>query len=252
MGSVATFLDGRSKPSDDASLDSFSDRVWRLLDRIDCRLAESDEEREAIFRLRYDAYMRDGTITSNAANSFSDPFDEVGNVYIFGVYFDGVLVSSVRIHVASKEHPDFPSLEVFPELLQPEIEAGKVVVDPTRFVTDESFARLHRGLPYATLRLAGMAAHHFNAEHLLAAVRVEHQAFYRRIFRPRLISDPRPYPHLAKPISLMTINYPSIEDDVYRRFPFFRSTFAERRMLFERGRSSLLPGRTSPNQTMPP
>jgi len=102
------------------------------LDRIDCRRADSDEERETIFRLRYQAYLRDGSISANSTKSFSDPYDEMGNVFLFGLYIDGDLASSVRIHVASKDQPVFPSLEVFPDILRPELDAGKVIVDPTR------------------------------------------------------------------------------------------------------------------------
>ena len=42
------------------------------------------------------------------------------------------------------------------------------------------------------------------------------------------------YPLLAKPISLMTVDASTVADQVYNRYPFFRSTFFERRMLFER------------------
>ncbi len=237
MGPVAKYLNGRSTFSDDASSEpSFSDRVAQLLDRIDYRLADSDEQREAIFRLRYEAYLRDGGIYPNSSGSFSDRYDKTGNVYLFGVYIDDELAGSIRIHVISKEHPDCPSLEAFPDFLQPELDAGNVIVDSTRFVSDESLSRVHRGLPYATLRLSGMAARYFNADYLLAAVRVEHQAFYRRVFRYELVCEARPYPGLAKQLSLMTVHYPTFEDRVHRRYPFFRSTFFERRMLFEPSR----------------
>jgi hypothetical protein len=76
--------------------------------------------------------MRDGTITANASGTFSDHYDDTDNVYLFGLYIDGELASSIRIHVATREHPYFPTLEVFPEYLQPQLDAGKVIVDPTR------------------------------------------------------------------------------------------------------------------------
>jgi hypothetical protein len=213
--------------------ETFSDRVARLLDRIDCRLAESDAEREAIFRLRYQSYLREGAISPNFSRTFSDPYDQSENVWLFGLYLDGELASSIRIHVASRECPRFPGLDVFPDLLQPELDAGKVIVDPTRFVTDRRLSKLHRGLPYVTLRLCWLAADYFEADHFLVAIRAEHQAYYRRTFQHRLLCGPRPYPLLAKPISLMTVRYPDVADEVHRRYPFFRSTFFERRMLFE-------------------
>ena len=75
---------------------------------------------------------------------------------------------------------------------------------------------------------------HFQAEHTLAAVRPEHQAFYKRTFKYRSLSGPRPYPLLSKPITLMTSDYREVSDYVYRRYPFFHSSHFERRMLFER------------------
>ncbi|MBO0756065.1 MAG: hypothetical protein J2P54_09405, partial [Bradyrhizobiaceae bacterium] len=64
-------------------------------------------------------------------------------------------------------------------------------------------------------------------------VRAEHQAFYKRTFGHRSICGPRPYPLLSKPITLMTVRQAAAADQVYRRYPFYRSTFFERRMLFE-------------------
>ena len=101
--------------------------------------------------------MRDGAISPNCSRMFSDPYDEKGNVYLFGFYIDDELASSIRVHIASKEHPAFTSLEAFSDFLQPELDAGKVIVDTTRFVTDENFSRLYRALPYATMRIAGVA-----------------------------------------------------------------------------------------------
>jgi hypothetical protein len=214
--------------------EKFSDHVTTLLDRIDCRHADTAQEREAIFRLRYDAYLREGTIFPNSSKSFSDVYDETHNVYLFGLYLDGELASSIRIHIGSRQHPHFPSLDVFADVLQPKLDAGKVIIDATRFVVDEKLSRRYRALPYATIRLNWMAAGYFQNGYSLAAVRPEHQAFYQRTFNLELICEGRPYPHLAKPICLLASDYLSVADYVHQRFPFFRSTFFERRMLFER------------------
>ena len=185
-----------------------------------------------IFRLRYRAYRRDGAIPQNSFRTFSDPYDEKGNGFLFGFYIDGELASSIRVHVASKDNPHFTSFEVFSDYLQPELAAGKVVVDATRFVTDETFSQLYRALPYATMRVAGMACQYSGADQLLAAVRMEHQAFYRRVFHHYVVCGARPYPGLTKPLSLMTVHYPTFVDQVHQRYPFFRSTLVEQQMLF--------------------
>ena len=64
--------------------------------------------------------------------------------------------------------------------------------------------------------------------------RKEHQAFYRRVLRLSPVCEPRPYPTLVKPLGLMTTHYPSVRDAILQSYPFFRSTFFERRKLFER------------------
>jgi N-acyl-L-homoserine lactone synthetase len=220
---------------------SFTERASHLLANIDYRRADTAEQRQAIFRLRYEAYTREGAIPPNADKTFSDAYDDSDNAYLFGLYFQGQLASSLRLHVACKEQATFPSLDVFPDYLLPERKAGKVIVDSTRFVADEALARRHRGLPYITLRLCVLAAEYFGVDQLLAPVRVEHQAFYRRAFSHRVVCEARPYPRLAKPISLMTVHFPSVADDWYRRYPFFHSTPAERRRLFERSHASTAP-----------
>jgi hypothetical protein len=236
MGSAAVALasaEARSAPRPEPQ-NLLANRVSELLHRLDCRVAETAEEREPIFRLRYEAYLREGAIAPNATSLFTDPYDDLPNARIFGLYLDGALASSIRIHVTSAAHADFPSYHVFEDLLDPELAAGRVIVDPTRFVTNKALSQLNPGLPYATLRLCWLASEHFSAEHFLVAIRTEHQAFYRRTFRHRLICDARPYPLLAKPISLMTVNVAQVAEQVYQRYPFFRSTYFERRVLFER------------------
>jgi hypothetical protein len=224
------------QPQYPGAASSFSDRVSELLSKIDCKLAETSDLREAIFRLRYKAYRREEAVPQNPSKTFSDAYDEKGNGFLFGFFIDGELASSIRVHVASKEHPDFTSFEVFPDYLQPELAAGKIVVDTTRFVTDERLSRLYRALPYVTIRVAGMACEYFRADQLLAAVRREHQAFYRRVFHHHVVCEPRPYPGLTIPLSLMTVHFPSFVEEVHNRFPFFRSTLTEQQMLFGRGR----------------
>ena len=151
---------------------------------MDYRRAETAEEREAIFRLRYQAYLREGAIAPSPSERFADPLDEAANAWIFGVYVDGELASSIRLHVASRQSPDLPALNVFSDLLSPEIGAGKTIIDPTRFVADRSASRRYPELCYVTTRLAWLASEYFHTSLLLATVRAEHQAFYRRRVRP--------------------------------------------------------------------
>lgn len=209
------------------------ERGIELLDQIDYRLAETDEDKDAIYRLRYRAYLQEGAISANREQRVTDRFDEMANSWNIGVYFDGALASSLRISIASLGNPDTPSMAVFPETLGPELEKGKVIVDPTRFVADPSPHSRFMELPYMTLRLAYVACEYFHADIGLASVRAEHQPFYRRLFLQALC-PPRAYPGLIKPIGLMAIDFPSMRDKVFARYPFLRSSLFERRKMFER------------------
>ena len=220
---------------------SFADSVLNLVEVVDYRRAGTSEEREEIYRLRYEAYREEDAIEPNATKRFSDRFDDLDNAYIFGVYYQGELASSIRLNIATIAHPELPALNVFSDILMLEIEAGRVVVDPTRFVVDPKIARAAPKISYATVRLGWLACEFFNAHHGLATVRVEHQAFYKRLFGHQVLAEAREYPTLRKPISLMSLKFQEEKARVVRRYPFLRSTYFERRMLFERGSAAAIP-----------
>jgi hypothetical protein len=203
-----------------------------LLERVDVRLTTAPAERDGIFRLRYAAYLREEAIAPNPCERFDDQFDASSNGFMFGVYVDGELASSIRLHVGSGTYPELPALGTFADLLAPELVRGTIIVDPTRFVADRAASRRHPELCYVTTRLAVLGAEHFDANLLLATVRAEHQAFYRRVFGHRLICEPRHYPSLSKPICLMALDYGKARERLLQRHPFLRSTMFERRTLF--------------------
>ena len=221
-----------------------ADRGIQLLDRIDYRLMETRAERDVIYRLRYRAYLKEGAIEPNPDHKITDRFDDMPNSWIFGVYLDGVLASSIRLSISSPEHPLCPSVDVFQDYLQPEVDQGKVMVDPTRFVADPEIAGQFPELPYLTLRLCFVACSFFHADLGLATVRAEHRTFYTRLFNHQPLSPPRLYPGLIKPICLMAVDFPASREKVFTRYPYLRSSYFERRMLFERRSGTATPALT--------
>ena len=205
------------------------------LDQVDYRLAHSPEQKDEIYRLRYRAYLREGAIKPSADGRVIDQFEDAPNAWTFGVYFQGELYSSIRVSVLTSEWRMSPSVELFGDVLHPELDKGKVIIDSTRFVAEPERARNFPELPYVTVRLGSMAGVHFNADHGLAIVRPEHQAFYRRVFLHETWCEPRTYPGLVKPVGLMAAHLPTVRDRVLARYPFLRSSAFERRTLFDRG-----------------
>lgn len=221
-------------PEAERDYKSLPDRLLDLLDHVDYRVAVTDADREEIFRVRYDAYRREGAIGPRFDQRLSDRYDDLDNTTIVGMYVDGELATTIRVSVVTREFPECPANEVFSDILAPYLEAGKVLIDPTRHATKEEFFRRYPGMmPYLTIRAPWMIAEYHRADAILAWVRPEHRAFYRRTFGSKQIGEARQFPTLLRPQCLTYGEYRLVRDDVQRRFPSFRSSAFERRMLVE-------------------
>ena len=211
----------------------FADRVLRMLERVEHRPARTQGEREAIYRLRYDAYRRENYIEPREDGLLYDSaYDEAPNCWIIGTYIDGELASSLRIHVAERETDILPDGVVFSDVVAPHLKQGRIIVDPTRFATNFDFSRRFPEMPYLTLRPGWMAGAHFHTDYIISTMRVEHQAYYRRVFGYELWGEPRTYPVVNRKVACMGFDYFMQKDRVEGRYPFFRSTPEERERLF--------------------
>lgn len=205
-----------------------------LFDRVDYRIVETAEEKDRIYALRYRAYLHGGLILPSESQRVSDRYDDAPNAWTFGIYVDGELCSSVRLHILTPEWRMSYATELFGDLLHPRLDQGEVFVDPARFVADPVKHQRFPELPYLTVRLAYLACDYFNANTGLAVVRPEHQAFYRRVFLQETIAEPRSFPNVLKKVGLMACDFRIVRERVMTRFPIMRSSAFERRMLFDR------------------
>jgi hypothetical protein len=126
-------------------------RIGQLSDfskRVTCRLARSYAERDAIFKLRYQAYLRAGSISQNSFGRHIEPADHAANAYLMGLYVDRRLVSSLRLQVGSATTPNFSSLELFPHAFEPILRDNKTVVDMGGVAGDGQLARSYVWLPF--------------------------------------------------------------------------------------------------------
>ncbi|WP_315919046.1 N-acyl amino acid synthase FeeM domain-containing protein [Mesorhizobium sp. SP-1A] len=220
----------------------FVRNVMDLLEHVEYRRCESGEDLEAVYRLRYEAFHTHGLLDTIVEQKLVDRLDEARNCYCFGVFMDGELVSTVRLHHLTLETPDAPIMTVFGDRLWPRLASGETFVDPSRLAIDPQLSSRFRALPYVTLRLAVIANTYFDVTSCISMIREEHTAFYHRVFGSEQNGDPRLYPPFTMPIyfyeSVCAVNMaPTLE-----RFPFFRSTAFERRMLFAKApRGELAP-----------
>ena len=89
-------------------------------------------------------------------------------------------------------------------------------------------------LPTWQKDLLGKELVELGADYCLIPASADHVSFYQRIFGLTPVGEPRPYPQLSTPIYLMRANVAELWDGLIEKYPVFRSTFTERRMMFER------------------
>ena len=209
-------------------------RGGALFDRVDYRPIETPEDKDQLYLMRYRAYLHGGLILPSESLRVSDRYDDAPNALTFGIFVDGELCSSIRLHLLTPERRTSYSTELFGDVLHPRLDRGEVFIDPARFVADPEKAQRFPELPYLTVRLVFLACEYFNADTGLALVRAEHQAFYRRVFLNETIAEPRAFPNVTKKVALMATDFRIVRERVLTRFPIMRSSAFERRMLFQR------------------
>jgi hypothetical protein len=208
-------------------------RGGALFERVDYRRIETPEEKDQLYVMRYKAYRQGGLIPPSESERYSDRYDDALGAMTFGVYVDGELCSSIRLHVLTSERRMSCTTDLFGDVLHPRLDKGEVFIDPARFVADPGKAQRFPELPYLTVRLVFLACEYFNADTGLALVRPAHQGFYRRVFLNETIAEPRPFPNALAKVALMASDFRNVRERVLTRFPIMRSSAFERRMLFE-------------------
>lgn len=215
-----------------APISRFAGSLIDLMDRVEYSRVRMDVTDNPVYRLRYEAYRREEFVPFNDTGIVTDDLDGTANAFCYGIYIDGELVSSIRIHHLTPDERHSPSMKTHPDVLTPLLDKGQTFIDPSRFTADYEASLAYPALPFLTLRIAVMATDYFNTTGCLALVRREHAAFYRRVFGAIEIGDTREYPGLTFPVVLYDSNAAINLQQIYRRFPFFRSTRSEQHLLF--------------------
>jgi hypothetical protein len=217
----------------DGAPSSFSDRVLRFLERVEYRIARTDSDREAAFRLRYDAYLRNDLLEQRADRRIFDPrYDVADNTWITLTFVDGELAATTRLNLGIGEDAILPSLAVYPDAVAPRLNAGFVLLETTRLAANIRISASNPELAYIAVRPGYMAAAHFDIDFAVASPRREHMAFYRRVFQFVLWCEPRPYPGLTAKFGCMGMDFREMRARVEERYAFFKSDPAEREALF--------------------
>lgn len=212
----------------------FNRSMMALLEKVEYRRCDSGEDIEAICRLRYDAFVPAGVIDPNPTRLYADDYDYSPNAFTFGVYFEGRLASTLRIHHITKEAPFGPAMRMFSDVIQPMLDRGETIVHPCQFAALPEVTSLALAMPYLTMRLTVVANSYFKSTKCAGVIREEHASFYERIFEAQRIGEPRQFPYFNPWLSLFMSDRAISSERILARFPFLRSSPVEQRMLFQR------------------
>jgi hypothetical protein len=221
-------------------LPRFSDRVLRLMENVEHRIATTDNERDAVFRLRYEAYVRNGLMEQRLDRKlFDERYDNAANAWTAMTFVDGELAGSVRVSMGAGADADLPCVRVYPDVAKPRLIGGATAVEYTRLSAKLSLSSAFPELVYVIMRPGYMAADHFCADLAVATPRLEHMPFYRRTFEFTEWCEPRPYPGLTAKFACMGVDFQRARARVEARYPFYKSAPRERDALFGRRRREI-------------
>jgi hypothetical protein len=225
--------EGSMSGAPETSPRSFSDRVLRLLERVKHRVAKTPADREAAFRLRFEAYQKIGFLLRSDDDELYDRrYDDDANAWITTTFVDGELAGTVRVNIGSGANAILPGIQVFADALAPRLSAGQVIAEFTRLAARLSLSGAYPELAYIIMRPAFMAAEHFDADWAVGSPRVEHIAFYQRVFGATVWRSPRDYPGLTAKLACVGADYRTARQLIESRYPFFKSSQVERESLF--------------------
>jgi hypothetical protein len=156
-------------------------------------LAQTPEDRDRVYRLRYECYRRTAAIAPRPDRRFSDGFDEMPNHFSFFTRSDGPdPAATVRISVVRPDlgWTDSPVSRVYADHPRFQMIAAASYVEASRLC----FGPLARRQAFIRL-VANMAAvaEFYNVAWLVACPRVEHAGAYERLFGFRPLAGPRRY-----------------------------------------------------------
>lgn len=174
---------------------------------LDHFVARTPWQKEAIFKLRYDAYHGEGLIQGSGEASLSDWQDDESSSSIYGVTLHGSLVSTIRLSVISEQHKNCVTYTLFKDHLDPILESGEKLIDGSRLAVRCNVSALRRRIVMYTLGLAAGLSSSANADHGTMIARHSHAPFYER-FGFKIVSGPFSYPEALTPLSLMMIDLP--------------------------------------------
>ena len=187
--------------------------------------------KQAIYALRYRAFIDIGVITSRPDALFFDCYDDLKSTFSIGAFSDGVCVGSFRLTFGNgrASNVTMPCQSVFSQIADLEAEGHKSLVEFTRMVvapelTNTSF----RTTLYAALVRAGLIiAHAAHADYGLISIHPNLVRFYAAMCGFQTMARAESYPGINAPAVLMGREFRALDEKRVKQNPFFKISPAE-------------------------
>ena len=212
---------------------SFSERVAAVLGKVSFRRASSGLDAERVYHMRSVANARLAGRKAVGGGQFRDEVCEVSpNCYDIMMFLDSEFVCTFRVFAARGEDAALPSLVAFGDVLQPLLHQGRVIVDLTEIAMKLEYVCALPEASYFVVRGAWLAAEHFDADIITTTAYAEDQPVWARMFGFRALSSSRSASQAGRNAVCLALDCRANRDRLESRYPFFRSTEAERHSIF--------------------
>ncbi len=193
-----------------------------LTKKYDYRRAVTDSDKQEIYKLRYEVYLKEGAIKKNSLGIITDEFDNIGNFEIYGFYEHGILIGSFRIHILRTEACTSPAKSAFPKEIGSYLAQDKIIIDPSKLTLkrDDNGNR-ERLINLMIIPL--VAAQMYQADIVTATARRKHMRLYKRLFYGIEVAEPKIWSTMLLPHGLMVSEFKKNELNILELVPEFRT-----------------------------
>ena len=165
----------------------------------------TEDEIHEVGAFRYRCFLNEGLIAPEPSQHLIDEYDFLRQTHVLTVWFRGQLAGTIRIHALDRRNHVSATMDAFPDILIPKIEAGLSLIDGARFAVDPELGPLRLLVARQTLRLYSIIAESQFFDFGVAAVRPERVEFFQRIYNFSPMSEPRSYSRLTKDLVLLGV-----------------------------------------------
>lgn len=152
-------------------------------EKISVRIVKDWNAREAIYRLRYEQYLKKGYVSPHPKAMKSDMWDEIPETIQFGAFKGDALVGSIRLVFDSEK--GLPMEQPFPEEIARLRLRAENIAEASTLVVADSEKNSCQKIWLMLSRAIWQEAKRQNIDYLCIAVTENHLCFYKRLlFEP--------------------------------------------------------------------